>query len=169
MIQHVYGNIINTNAELLVNAANGKGWMGGVIGRFFLLKGVAETIHYADPTIEKLAKKEVKRLKPKSGDVFHTPSGNIGFKKGILHAVTMNKPATRSTIRIVEMCIHNILRYCVQNDIKSVAIPLLGTGTGKVDSKEVLRLYESVFSTSETCFYVVHLNNNEYERAEKCL
>lgn len=61
MIYYLKGNLINIKAELLINAANGRGWMGGLLGRFIHLKGVAEAIHYADHSIERLAKKEAKR------------------------------------------------------------------------------------------------------------
>lgn len=55
MIKHFYGNVIDIDAEILINASNAQGYMGGILGRFFKLKGVAETIHYAEPSIEKIA------------------------------------------------------------------------------------------------------------------
>lgn len=130
MIQHVYGDIIDVQAELLINAANGRGWMGGLKGRFTLLKGVAESIHFADPSIEKNAKHTAKKDRVQLGDVYLTGAGKLAFSKGILHAVTMNKPGQRSDLETIETCLNNIMKYCDENSINTVAIPLLGTGTG---------------------------------------
>ncbi|MED0649881.1 macro domain-containing protein [Aeribacillus pallidus] len=156
MIKHVHGNAINVKAELLVNASNGKGWMGGLIGRFIPLKGVAESIHYADPSIERLAKRESKRLNVKCGDVFHTNAGKLNFPKGILHAVTMNKPGQTSDLGTIKKCILNISKYCEENSINSVSLPILGTGTGRVPIEDVLKLYHKMLQTHKTLFYIVH-------------
>lgn len=156
MIENITGNIIDTKAELLINASNGKGWMGGIVGRFILLKGVAETIHYADSSIEGLAKKVARKRKLKCGDVFHTGSGKLNYSKGILHAVTMIKPGQLSNLDIIESCLNNILVYCRDNNIKTATIPLLGTGTGEVKKESVMRLYEKLLNSSETKFKVVH-------------
>jgi len=156
MITHTGLNVLDIEAELLINAANGKGWMGGVIGRFVRLKGVAESIHYVDPSIERLAKKEAKRLQVKCGDVFLTDSGKLGFPKGILHAVTMDRPGQISNLNIIESCLKNILKFCSEKNINTVAIPLLGTGTGKLQKFDVLDLYQDMLKSSNTLFNVSH-------------
>ena len=150
------GNILSVESELLVNASNGIGWMGGFIGRWIPLSGVAESIHYKDNTIERHAKKEARRLKAKSGDIFHTTAGTLPFPKGILHAVTMKLPGQFSRIHFVESCLKNIVEYCEENAIKTVAIPLLGTGTGRLKELDILQLYEVILSSSNTQFLVIH-------------
>jgi len=40
------GDISDAEAEIIVNAANRIGFMGGWIGRIYKTKGVAESIHY---------------------------------------------------------------------------------------------------------------------------
>lgn len=129
MITHIEGNILDVNAEILVNASNGKGWMGGLIGRFIPLKGVAETIHFNDPTIERIAKKEAKVKQPKCGDIFVTSAGKLNFKKGIIHAVTMHEPGQTSNLETIRTCIKNILFYCEENKIKSVKSIILAWKT----------------------------------------
>ena len=161
MIKKVVGNVIDVKAEVLINASNGKGWMGGIFGSFFPQKGIAQTIHYADPSIERLAKRVAKSGSLECGDIFLTDSGKLDFPKGILHAVTMKKPGQLSNIKIVEDCLESILRFCEVNEVNSVAIPLLGTGTGKVDQKTVLKLYENKLSSSKTIFIIVSLQKTE--------
>lgn len=156
MIVHVQGNLLNVRAELLVNASNGKGWMGGLLGRFVPLKGVAESIHFSDPSIERAAKKAAKIVQPKCGEVFFTPAGKLNFPKGIIHAVTMERPGQKSELVTIRKCIKNILLYCEENNIKTVSLPLLGTGTGRLDKEEVLSIFSELLKDSNSVFYVVH-------------
>lgn len=155
MIEYKKGNIIENKAELLINASNGKGWMGGLLGRCIPMKGVAESIHFHDHSIEKEAKNICKSLKINVGDVFLTSSGSLQFNKGILHAVTMNKPNQKSTLYGVEKCLINISCYCIDNNISSVSIPLLGTGTGKLDKIDVIDLYAKHLTYHPTRFDVI--------------
>ncbi|MFY0519278.1 macro domain-containing protein [Lysinibacillus sp. UGB7] len=159
MITHLYGDVIGIEAEVLVNPSNAKGYMGGLIAKYFHMKGVAESIHYLDPSIEKVSKKVLKSSIFKCGDVFHTGAGSLGFPKGILHAITMMKPGQSSNIHVVKVCLINLLHYCEINNITTVALPLLGTGTGKVNKDEVIRLYEEMLSDSKTHFKIVHFKS----------
>jgi len=120
------------------------------------MKGVAESIHYFDPSIEKVSKKVIRANTFRCGDVFHTGAGNLAFPKGILHAITMMKPGQASNIKIVKECLINLLRYCDTNNITAVALPLLGTVTGKVNKEEVISLYEEMLHESNTHFKIVH-------------
>jgi len=110
MLTHVYGDVVDIEAEVLVNPSNAKGYMGGLIGRFFLMKGVAESIHYSDPRVSKTNTF-------RCGDVFHTGAGKLDFPKGILHAITMMNPGQASSIEIVKEYLFNLLRYCDTNNI----------------------------------------------------
>ncbi|MCM3603110.1 macro domain-containing protein [Robertmurraya korlensis] len=155
MIEYIKGTIPYIKGDILVNAANGRGWMGGILGRFIKLNGVAESIHYADPSIEKITKALFRRNKARSGDVIHTTSGKLFYPEGILHAVTMNWPGTKSSIDTVNQCLDNILVYCNENNIETVVIPLLGTGTGRLNKNTVLALYKEKLQKSNTIFKVV--------------
>ncbi|PJO44928.1 hypothetical protein [Lysinibacillus xylanilyticus] len=106
--------------------------MGGILDRYFLMTGVAESTHYLDPSIEKVSKKMIKTNNFRFGDVFHTGAGNLDFLKGIF--------------------LFNLLRYYDTNNITTVALPLLGTGTGKVNKEEVISLYEEMLHDSNTHF-----------------
>lgn len=159
MIAHIKGDLPYVKGDLLVNAANGRGWMGGYIGRFVRLNGVAQSIHYADPSIEKTTKRLFKNNKVHSGDVVHTQSGKLEFPNGILHAITMNKPGQKSSIDIIEQCLENILAYCNKHNIETVVMPLLGTGTGRVNKSSVLTLYKKKLERSNTLFKVVLTQN----------
>ncbi|MFJ7982155.1 macro domain-containing protein [Lysinibacillus xylanilyticus] len=123
------------------------------------MKGVAESIHYSDPSIEKVSKKVIKTNTFRCGDVYHTGAGKLDFPKGNLHAITMMNPGQASSIEIVKECLINLLLYCDTNNISTVALPLLGTGTRKVKKEEVISLYEEILLDSNIYFKIVHYSS----------
>lgn len=168
MITFVKDDIACVEADVIVNAANGIGFMGGFIGRFFKLKGVAESLHYhSKGKIERLAKKEVKKKKPKKGEVYVTPAESLKAK-WIFHAVTMKRPGTWSYIETVETCLQNIIMEAKRLDVKTIAIPGLGTGTGGLKLSEVIPLYKKYLEVeTDLTFILVDPSGNmqmEYEK-----
>lgn len=156
MIEFISGEIPYIEGDLLINAANGRGWMGGVIGRLFKSVGVAQSIHYADPSIEKITKKLFRDKRVSVGDTVHTTAGKLNYSCGILHAITMAEPGQSSSLDIVAKCLDNMLSYCDKNKIEVVVIPLLGTGVGGLNKESVLDLYEKKLENSRTTFKVIH-------------
>lgn len=156
MIQYLDGDITKLQADLLVNASNGIGYMGGLLGRFIKLNGVAESIHYIDHRIEKEAKKVCKDRKRYAGDIFWTSSGKLGYERGIIHAVTMDKPGQSSELPDISKCIENLVKYCRENKIRSIVLPILGSGVGGLNKDEVLGEYVRYLLDEEAVYYVVH-------------
>lgn len=155
----VNGDICSIECDAIVNASNGIGYMGGPIGKVFKRKGVAESIHYfTKGLVEKDAfklcinKDHPKDFKP--GEVFVTNGYNLPCKV-ILHAVTMHLPGTKSNLKIVEVLTEKILKMSSENGYKTIAIPLLGTGTGGLKKDDVLKIYERVFNNSDTEVFIV--------------
>lgn len=141
MIRYLATDIEKVEADVIVNASNGIGYMGGFLGRWIKLKGVAESIHYLDSNIEVAAKKLCRTRKIREGDVFLTEAGKLKCKY-IFHAVTMEKPGRDSSLEIVEKCIKKVLSLAEDYQFKTIAIPYLGCGTGRVDKRKVRELYE---------------------------
>lgn len=66
-------DITEAKADIIVNASNGIGYMGGTVGRFFKLKGVAQSINFkTNGVVEKEAKKVCRNSKYLPGDIFVT-------------------------------------------------------------------------------------------------
>lgn len=155
MLEFISTDIVQVDADILINPANAKGYMGGFIGKYIRMKGVAESIHYIDSTIEKQAKQLCNSNQYNLGDTFHTAAGKLPFPKGIIHAITMRKPGQKSDITTVEKALKNIIAYNRLNKIESTAIPLLGCGTGRVPKHEVISLYKKYLEPEKTLYYVV--------------
>lgn len=155
MITYFQGDISDVKAESIVNAANAIGYMGGWLGKKIKHQGVAESIHYhTTGVVEKEARKVVWKTRPKVGQVYVT-SAAILEATYIFHAVTMFFPGTISSLSVVEKCILSLLDTIKQYDVKSIAIPALGTGTGRVDKKEVAKLYKKYFSNQEELTIII--------------
>lgn len=150
----IKGNITEIKADIIINASNGIGFMGGILGRFVKLEGVAEAIHYATKgVVENEAKMTAKKRKYiprhlcgyKSGEVFVTGAGNLDATY-IIHAVTMPFPGMITNIDVIKVLLPKIISKAYELNAKSLVIPLLGTGTGRVPKDKVLKLYEDFFS-----------------------
>ncbi len=144
----VFDDICKSDCEAIVNASNGIGFMGGKAGIRKQRPGVAEAIHFVTHgEVEQAAKKVCKEhsifgFAP--GNVFVTPAFNLNSNY-IIHAVTMRFPGTYSSLNTVRVLLPKILERARILGVKSIAIPLLGTGTGHIDTNKVMNLYHEVF------------------------
>tara|TARA_Y100000310_G_C20677963_1_gene814189 strand:- start:1914 stop:2438 length:525 start_codon:yes stop_codon:yes gene_type:complete len=132
LIEAVLGDITKLKTEVIVNAANGVGIMG---------RGLAGSIaEHGGPLISGEARELVnKREKPfEPGDVYITGPGLFNKRgvKNIYHAVIMMYPGGFTSVDTINVLIRKTLGMAIENDIKSIAIPSLGSGLGRL-SKSV--------------------------------
>ena len=112
----IFDDILNIDVDVIVNASNGIGFMGGFLGKYFKFSGLAEYLHYKSfGKIEKEAKKECKINKNlprfpfnhlKKGDIFITNSYLSNCDK-VYHAITMTYPGTKSSLKIIDVLCDN--------------------------------------------------------------
>ena len=116
----VQGSILDTNADVIVNAANSQGLMGG---------GVAGVIRKA-AGLE--VEKEAQSYAPiPVGEAVMTSGGKTRFR-GIIHAPTMPNPAMRIPSENVAMATRAALSLADSRGLTSIAFPGMGTGVGGV-------------------------------------
>ena len=159
-LEIVYGDICETDCDVLVNASNGIGYMGGKAGIRKRLPGVAESIHYLTAgQVEAEAKAVTRSISPLGvapGNVFVTAAPGLKCRH-IIHAVTMRLPGTLSRMSTVVELLPRILQQARQLGASTIAIPLLGTGTGHLSQEKVLELYHSAFDQVEDPRILVYL------------
>lgn len=120
-IEILQGSILEAACEAIVNAANSQGWMGG---------GVAGAIkRAAGPEVENEA---VRQGPTPVGGAIVTSGGATRFR-GIIHAPTMERPATRIPIENVGKATAAALRRAEESGFAAIALPGMGTGVGGVD------------------------------------
>ncbi len=116
----VQGSILEAEAEVIVNAANSLGFMGG---------GVAGVIKRAAGTE---VEEEARKAAPiPVGEAVLTSGGKTKFK-GIVHAPTMPQPAMRIPADNVGRATRAALILADEHGFASVALPGMGTGVGGV-------------------------------------
>lgn len=119
-IQVIQGSILEADAQVIVNAANSSGAMGG---------GVAGVIRRAaGPVVEKEA---IRQAPIPVGQAILTSNGETRFQ-GIIHAPTMPRPAMRIPVDNVGKATRAALALADKHGFSSLAIPGMGTGVGGV-------------------------------------
>ena len=126
-IRVMQGSILDADTQVIVNAANSHGLMGG---------GVAGIIRReAGFQVEEEARKQAPIP---VGMAVLTSGGRTKFR-GIIHAPTMPEPAMRIPPTNVGAATRAALVLADEQGFQSLALPGLGTGVGKVAPQEAAR------------------------------
>ncbi|WP_447970068.1 macro domain-containing protein [Nitrospira sp. M1] len=119
-IQIIQGSILDVAAQVIVNAANSYGLMGG---------GVAGVIRRAaGPEVETEA---MQQAPIPVGKAILTSGGKTAFQ-GIIHAPTMSEPAMRIPAKNAALATRAALQLADRKGFASLALPGMGTGVGGV-------------------------------------
>lgn len=127
------------DVEVIVNAANGKGPLGA---------GVAGAIGRAGG--EQLKREVMKICQEaggyKEGDCYISSPGDLGKRgiKAIYHCVTMEFPGGRTSLDTVGNAMRTTIEKAIQNGVKSIVFPGLGTGIGCLNPKSVASVMVNV-------------------------
>lgn len=122
-IEIYQGSILEAPADVIVNAANSQGWMGG---------GVAGAIKRA---AGREVEDEARAQGPTPvGEAVLTSGGKTRFR-GIIHAPTMERPAMRIPVESVGKATAAALRLAEEKGFSVIALPGMGTGVGGVGRK----------------------------------
>ncbi len=123
----VQGSILDAEAQVIVNAANSLGLMGG---------GVAGTIKRAAGA--EVEREAAKNAPIRVGKAVLTSGGKTKFR-GIIHAPTMSEPGMHSSTQNVALATKAALTLADEKGFESVAIPGMGTGVGGVAHSDAAR------------------------------
>ena len=134
------GNIIETDAEALVNTVNTKGVMGA---------GIALQFKKAFPENFKLYEKASKDDKVQIGKIFVTETGKITNPKYIINFPTKQHWRYPSKLEWIKEGLVDLRNFIIQKKLKSIAIPPLGCGNGKLNWDDVKPLIVNAVSGIE--------------------
>jgi O-acetyl-ADP-ribose deacetylase (regulator of RNase III) len=122
-----HGSILDVDAQVIVNAANSLGLMGG---------GVAGVIKRAAGA--EVEREAVKDAPIRVGKAVLTSGGKTKFK-GIIHAPTMPEQGMHIPVQNVALATKAALTLADEKGFESVAIPGMGTGVGGVAHADAAR------------------------------
>lgn len=152
MFQLICDDISVVSCEVLVNASNGRDYMGGRACAKRLHKGVAESLQYATNGLIEIEAKATVRSCGFFPHVFGLSAGSFFVTSPcglpcncVFHAVTMRNPASRSSVKVVRNCLISLRDFCMEKGFCEIALPMLGCGNGKVAKEDFLSLVDEIF------------------------
>jgi len=141
MITFTEGNLLEARVDALVNTVNTVGVMG---------KGVALMFKEAFPANFAAYEAACKREEVQVGRMFVTERNQFLAPKWIINFPTKMHWRNPSKVEWIERGLEDLRRVIVEHDIRSIAIPPLGSGNGGLDWKDVRsRIVEALDSLDE--------------------
>lgn len=134
MIQYITGNLLDSKAEALVNTVNTMGVMG---------KGIALQFKNDFPSNYKAYQKACQNEEIKVGKMFVTIDSNTNSgEKIIINFPTKTTWRKPSEYKYIEEGLNNLIEVIKTKNIKSIAIPPLGSGNGGLKWGKVKKIIE---------------------------
>lgn len=143
------------NVDVVVNAANGIGVMGaGVAGALARAGG---------DLLSKEARAHCSEFGPYEAGTFYCTDAGLLKRRGVkqvYHAVTMKFPGGFTSLDTVLSALRGVLTEAKKNGVKSIAIPGLGTGIGRLDRVQVAQQMADVIEPfhKNMDIYVIDMN-----------
>jgi len=136
MIKSTTGNLLEAKADALVNTVNCVGVMG---------KGIALQFKQAFPDNYQEYEKACKTGQVRIGQMFVHKRNDMFYPKFIINFPTKRHWKTKSRLEDIESGLKDLIERIKQLNIKSIAVPPLGSGLGGLDWKDVKRLIVRAF------------------------
>ncbi len=137
MIQSKTGNLLEAKADALVNTVNCVGVMG---------KGIALQFKQAFPDNYHEYEKACKKGQVSIGRMFVHKQNDMFYPKYIINFPTKRHWKTKSRLEDIESGLKDLIKKVEELNIKSIAVPPLGSGLGGLDWKDVKRLVAKAFA-----------------------
>ncbi len=144
------GDITQISCDAIVNPANSFGYMGsGVAGAIKRIGGI------------EIEKEAVSKAPIPVGTAVETTAGNLPCNY-VIHAPTMEQPAMRIGIENVKLATKAALELGVELNLKSIAIPGMGTGVGRVPVENAAKAIAGIAKEFENKFEkIILIDRNE--------
>ncbi|WP_164126416.1 type II toxin-antitoxin system antitoxin DNA ADP-ribosyl glycohydrolase DarG [Sphingobacterium luzhongxinii] len=149
MIKFLQGDLMQSDAEALVNTVNTVGVMG---------KGIALQFKNQYPYNYKVYKEACKKGELKVGEVLVVKDGDILCEKYIINFPTKEHWRSPSEISYIQQGLEALKESIKEYNIKSIAIPPLGCGNGGLDWNIVKPMIIGALGELEIGIYVYEPN-----------
>ncbi len=150
MIHYKTGNLLESDAEALVNTVNTVGVMG---------KGIALQFKNMFPNNFKLYSQACKNKEVKVGQLFVTEDESLlSGKKVIINFPTKTNWRLPSEYLYIELGLTELVKVIREKGIKSIAIPPLGAGNGGLDWSKVKQILERYLNDIDCQIYIYEPN-----------
>lgn len=158
MIIYTKGNLLDAPAEALVNTVNTVGVMGKGIALMFKERFPKNMSDYA---------KACKEGRVKTGRMFATETGELMGPRWVVNFPTKQHWRGDSKMEWIETGLQDLHRFLVENQIKSIAIPPLGSGNGGLEWQTVKPKIEQALADLENIEILVYEPTDKYQNVAK--
>ncbi len=158
MIKYTQGNLLEADAEALVNTVNTVGVMGKGIALMFKERFSKNMEEYA---------RACKAKQVQTGKMFITETGQLMGPKWIINFPTKQHWRSPSKLEWVTEGLQDLRAFILDKHIHSVAIPPLGSGNGGLDWPVVREQIERVLSDLQDVEILVYEPTGKYQNVAK--
>lgn len=159
MIKYITGNILESNADALINTVNTVGVMG---------KGIALQFKKAYHNNYKAYIDACKKNEILIGSLFVVKDSNLSTgEKLIINFPTKKDWRKPSEYQYIESGLDDLVRVIKNYSIKSVAVPPLGAGNGGLDWEKVKNIIEKKLSNIDAEIIVYEPTQHIKEQLKK--
>lgn len=136
MIEHVTGNLLEADAEALVNTVNTVGVMG---------RGIALQFRQAYPANYEVYRRACKLGEAALGRMLVYRTGRVTNPRYIINFPTKGHWRSRARLQDIEAGLRDLVEVVRRERIASIAVPPLGCGNGGLDWDDVRPRIEAAF------------------------
>jgi len=148
------GDLTQISCGAIVNPANSFGYMGGgVAGAIKRIGGI------------EIEKEAISKAPIPVGTAVETTAGKLSCKY-VIHAPTMKQPAMRIDKENVKLATQAAMKLGVKLNLKTIAIPGMGTGVGRVPVEDAAQAIVSIAKTFENSFETIYLIDRNDDMTE---
>lgn len=158
MITFKQGNLLESDAEALVNTINTVGVMGKGIALMFKERFPANFDAYAAACKEK---------RVKIGEMFVTENRELDGPRWIVNFPTKTHWRTKTKPEWIQDGLRDLIEVIREKNIRSVALPPLGCGNGGLDWLEVRPLIEAALQDVRDIDALVFEPTSRYQNVRK--
>jgi len=148
------GDLTQIPCDAIVNPANSFGYMGGGVA------GAIKRVGGVEIENEAIAKAPIP-----VGTAVETTAENLPCTF-VIHAPTMEQPAMRIGVDNVRDATRAALELGVELNLKTIAIPGMGTGVGGVSVDDAAEAIVSIAKTFENSFETIYLIDRNEDMIE---
>ena len=158
MIYYTQGNLLEADVEALVNTVNTVGVMG---------KGIALMFKERFPKNMDAYAQACKKGKVITGKMFVTATDELVGPQWVVNFPTKQHWRSKSKMEWIEEGLQDLRRLIIDNKIKSIAIPPLGSGHGGLDWQDVKPKIIDALSDIEDVNIWVYEPTKKYQNVVK--
>ncbi len=158
MIKYTKGNLLDAPTEALVNTVNTVGVMGKGIALMFKERFSKNMSEYSRACKEK---------RVVTGKMFITDTNELMGPRWIVNFPTKQHWRSPSKMEWIIDGLQDLRNFIVENSVKSIALPPLGSGNGGLTWVEVKREIEKVLSDIEDVEIIIYEPTKKYQNVAK--